>query len=216
LRALPAASVVVVDETFADLAIDGASTPRPMASLAAPGRVITVGSLSKTIWAGLRIGWVRAPRDIVMRLATGRTSQDLASPVLEQLLACRLLDRVEDILAERRALLLTRRDHLLAALARDLPSWNPSRPAGGLVTWIDLGAISSTRLAVAALEEGVRVTPGPRFGLDGTHDRFLRVPYCLPEPDLDAAVARLAIAAAAVSVDAPRSTAPKSAQSWVA
>ena len=202
LRALPEASVVVADETFADLGIDAGPAQRPMASLAARGRVVTLGSLSKTIWAGLRIGWVRATRDIVMRLATARTSQDLASPVLEQLLAVRLLGDVEEILAERRALLRTRRDHLLAALTRELPGWIPSRPSGGLVSWVDLGETSSTRLAVAAMDAGVRITPGPRFGLGGTHDRFLRLPFCLPEPDLDAAVARLALATSGLAADA--------------
>ena len=68
-----------------------------------------------------------------------------------------------------------------------------------MITWVDLGpGASSTLLADAVRAHGVRVTPGTRFSVGGTHDRFLRLPYTLPEDQLVAAVEGLAAAAASV------------------
>ncbi|MDX6221572.1 MAG: hypothetical protein QOD91_626 [Frankiales bacterium] len=201
LAALPPTTLVIADETFRDLTLDDvARPPRPLGHYGASDRVITVGSLSKSVWAGLRIGWLRASPDLVRRIATGRTSQDLATPVLEQLVAEQVLARMDVLLAERRVLLRHRRAGLLEALAQHAPHWRPSHPAGGLVTWVDLGAgASSTRLAQAARQHGVRVTPGTRFTFRGTHDRFLRLPYTLAEDQLVSAVERLATAASSVT-----------------
>jgi DNA-binding transcriptional MocR family regulator len=212
LLALPASTLVVADETFRDLSLDDVGRPaRPLGCYGSSDRVITVGSLSKSVWAGLRIGWLRASPDLVRRIATGRTSQDLATPVIEQLVAEQVLGTIDSLLLERQELLRGRRARLLDALAAHAPDWSASRPTGGLVTWVDLGpGASSTRLAAAARRHGVRVTPGTRFTMNGTHDRFLRLPYTLPEEQLVSAVERLATAAATVSGrrDGSQSAAP--------
>jgi DNA-binding transcriptional MocR family regulator len=212
LAALPATTLVIADETFRDLTLDEiARPPRPLGHYGSSDRVITVGSLSKSVWAGMRVGWIRAAPDLVRRIATGRTSQDLSTPVLEQLVAEQVLHRMDALLAERAALLRLRRARLLEALAEHAPDWSPSRPAGGLVSWVDLGpGGSSTRLAQTAREHGVRVTPGTRFTFRGTHDRFLRLPYTLPEDQLVTAVERLGAAAREVTRGAggSRTTAP--------
>ena len=76
----------------------------------------------------------------------------------------------------------------MAALADLAPSGARRCPSGGLVTWVDLGpGASSTLLADAVRAQGVRVTPGTRFTVGGTHDRFLRLPYTLPDDQLVAA-----------------------------
>jgi DNA-binding transcriptional MocR family regulator len=200
LQALPPTTLVIADETFRDLTLDEVARPsRPLGCYGGSDRVITVGSLSKSVWAGLRIGWIRASPELVRRVATGRTSQDLSTPVLEQLVAEQVLTHVDALLEERHELLRHRRTRLLAALAAHAPDWRPTHPAGGLVTWVDLGqGASSTRLADAARRHGVRVTPGTRFTYGGTHDRFLRLPYTLPEDQLVTAVERLAAAEATV------------------
>ncbi|WP_345712761.1 PLP-dependent aminotransferase family protein, partial [Kineococcus glutinatus] len=183
LAALPPTATVVADETFADLLDDDlpGGAPPPMAALAPAGRVLTVGSLSKSVWAGLRIGWVRGPAEVVRRLAVARGGQDLASPVLEQLLAVAVLRRADGLLGERRALVRRRRAAMLAALAEHAPTWRVRPPAGGLVLWADLGAGVRTALAELAAGRRVRLAPGPRFGLGGTHDRFLRLPCTVAE-----------------------------------
>ncbi len=181
-------TLVVADETFADLVLEGPA-PRPMA--ACDASVVTVGSMSKAFWAGLRIGWVRAGPDLVARLAQARGGSDLASPVLEQLVAARLLDSAQDVLPERRALLRVSRDALVTALRRELPDWRCEVPTAGMVLWVELPGRSATQLAAHALDLGVRLTPGPRFTVDGTADRFLRLPFTLPAGQVDRVVSVL-------------------------
>ena len=76
-----------------------------------------------------------------------------------------------------------RRDALLAALRTALPEWRVRVPHGGLTLWAELDGPISSALARAAEEVGVRLAPGPRFGLDGTLERFLRLPFTLPPGD---------------------------------
>ena len=203
-----AGTVALVDETMADLALDpaeGDAAPAPFAAVAAdlgPGsdaaQVVTVGSLSKSVWGGLRIGWLRADAAVVPRLARVLGQSQLAGPVLEQLAACHLLEREQEIVAVRRAELRRRRDVLTAALAEHLPDWEVPRPAGGLVLWCRLPGRSSTALVGAAAERGVLLAPGPRFGTGAAFDDRLRLPFTQPEDVLAPAVAVLAQAAADV------------------
>ncbi|MDP9406399.1 MAG: PLP-dependent aminotransferase family protein [Actinomycetota bacterium] len=195
---------LVVDETMVDLVLDEVPVPPPVAALAAPDApVLSVGSLSKSFWGGLRIGWVRGPRAVAATLAAARPSFDLSTPVLDQLVATALLAREAELVAARRDELRTRRDVLAAELATRLPSWRFVLPPGGLSLWVALEQPDATRLAALARRAGVHVVPGPDFGLHGTLERFLRLPYALPEPVLREAVARLALADAELRRAAP-------------
>jgi len=196
---------LIIDESFVDLALDScteAAMPPAVASFDRTARVLTIGGMSKPYWGGLRIGWVRGPAPLIARLAAARVGIDMASPVLDQLVATRLLQRRETIVNARRKQLMVQRDTLAAALRADLPDWRFVLPHGGMVLWVELDAPVSSALARSAEELGVRVAPGPRFGADGTMERFMRLPYTLPEADLVEAVRRLA--AARADLDRPR------------
>ncbi|MFD4635919.1 PLP-dependent aminotransferase family protein [Lentzea sp. NPDC058436] len=169
-------AVVAVDETFADLVLDGPVAP-PAAVLRHD--VVTLGSMNKAFWAGLRIGWIRADPALLNRLAHERASVDLGSPVLDQLVAVRLLDDASAILADRRDLLRRSRAALEDALRVRFPDWRWTSPRAGMALWIELPRPSATRLAASALDLGLRITAGPRFAVDGTADRWLRVPFTL-------------------------------------
>jgi DNA-binding transcriptional MocR family regulator len=195
-RAHQVGTDLIVDESFVDLAFDGVTVPAPMASFDRHARVLTVGGLSKPYWGGLRIGWIRAPGPVVQRLAALRVGTDMAGPVLDQLVAVRLMVRAPEIVAQRRVQLTRQRDALVEALRSNLPEWRFRIPGGGVTLWVELDAPVSTALARAAEETGVRVAPGPRFGVDGTLERFLRLPFTLPEVELVEAVKRLAAARA--------------------
>lgn len=195
-----AGTVPVVDESHQALRLDGQPMPRPFASFAPES--VTIGSVSKSMWGGLRVGWIRCPADLTDQLVSARISMDLGSPVLEQLVAARLLaDRARhwEALRER---LRRQRDALAAALAERLPSWRFRVPRGGLSLWCELpdhdraGAID---LVSEAERRDVAVSPGPAFSLDGGLDTFVRVPYTRPEDELRLAVDRLADAWAAVT-----------------
>ncbi len=181
-------TTVVVDESVVEFGFQG--TARPAAAF--DPAVITIGSLSKLVWGGLRVGWIRASADLVHRLAALRASLDLSGPVLEQLVAVRLMGRIDDIADWRRRELRPQRDALLAALARALPQWRTLVPTGGLSLWVELDAPMSTSLSLLSAQAGVVLVPGSRFGVDGTLERFLRLPFALPEARLDDAVERIA------------------------
>ena len=124
--------LVVADETAAELRLDGPPRRRPLAAYDAGGGVVTLGSMSKAAWGGLRLGWIRANPRLVRELAAVRADVDMASPVLEQLLALELLGRWAEVVDTRVALLRERRDALLDALAEHAPAWGVRRPNGGL------------------------------------------------------------------------------------
>lgn len=193
----------VVDESHAMLALEGQPMPRPMAAHA-PG-AITVGSLSKGFWGGLRVGWVRAPHDLLERLVEARVTLDLGVPVVEQLAAASLLADADAVLRSHREQLRAQRDALAAGLARALPSWRFRLPAGGLALWCELphrGA--GVAVAAEAERHGLIVAPGPVFAAEGGLDRFVRVPYTRRVEELEVAVDRLAAAWTAVEDRRPQ------------
>ncbi len=181
-------TTVVVDESFVDLGF----CPGEPAMADLDPTVVTVGSLSKPIWGGLRIGWLRASTELVHRLAALRTSIDMGGAVLDQVVAASLVGRIDAIAAARTAQLRPRRDALIDALHRELPEWTVTVPQGGLSLWAQLPAPLSTSLAMLAGQSGVIMVPGSRFGVDGTLERFLRLPFALPAPRLVEAVQRIA------------------------
>jgi DNA-binding transcriptional MocR family regulator len=185
---------LIVDESFVDLALDEPAVPPPVATFDRHARVLSIGGMSKPYWGGLRIGWIRAATPLVQRLAALRCGVDMAGPVLDQLVAARLLRYADAVLAERRQVLRTQRDALVAALRAELPEWRFRVPTGGLCVWVELDAPISGALARAAESYGVRLAAGPRFGMDGTMERFLRLPYTLPADQLADVVKRIAAA----------------------
>ena len=191
-EALGVGSHVIVDQTFVELSLSGASMPAMVASLDDDPRVLTIGSMSKAYWGGLRIGWVRATPTLVQRLARVRAEQDMSSPVMEQLIAVELLADPAGVLRSQRWRATFQRDALTEALRTHLPAWRWTEPAGGWSLWVELPEPSSDRLATLAQAEGVRLAAGSRFGSPGVLDRFLRLPYSLPAADLVDAVKRIA------------------------
>lgn len=202
---------LVADESFIDLRLADTPVPPPVAAFDRRAHVLTLGGMSKPFWGGLRIGWVRAAAPVVQRLAASRVFVDLAGPVLEQLVAVRLLEYADEVVAARRAQLTAQRDALVAALRAEAPQWRFRVPGGGLALWVELDAPISSALTRAAEPLGVRIAPGPRFGLDGTLERFLRLPFARPASDLVEAVHRLV--AARYDLDRPgrRPTEPATA-----
>ena len=144
------APVLAVDETFTELVLDGA--PGTRWRTRPPGGDPRVDE--QVYWAGLRVGWVRADPPLLARLAQMRGTIDLSSPVLEQLVAVRLLAVAEEVLADRVG-------WLTAAGTRCWPRWPPAaglagRPAAGRGR--ALGAAARGQLHPAGR---ARAGPGP-------------------------------------------------------
>ncbi|MEU5686005.1 PLP-dependent aminotransferase family protein [Streptomyces venezuelae] len=208
-------SWLVVDETLAELALD-VPAPLPFASHAPPGgaaKLITVGSMSKTHWAGLRIGWLRAPARLVTELAGQRVATDMGGSVLDQLVALDLLGRTDELLRDRLEGLREQRAALGAALDEHFPAWSWSPPPGGLSLWVDLGEPVASALAERARAKGVRIESGSCFATDpGIFEQRLRIPYTAPSATLREAVRRLAVA----SADGPGPASGAARPRWVA
>ncbi len=181
-------TVVIADETTAELDIDRGLD---LAPLAAYGPAVMIGSVGKTVWGGIRVGWIRAERPLLRRLLAVRSPNDLGTPIMEQLMVTRLLDRMDDILELRREQLRAGRDRLESLLAGAFPDWHVPHVDGGIVTWVGLGAPVSSQLALAARSQGLIIAAGPRFGIDGAFERFLRLPICYSAETTDAAVQAL-------------------------
>jgi DNA-binding transcriptional MocR family regulator len=188
-------TTIIADETMAELGLDGQPASLPFA---AHGNAILVGSVGKTVWGGLRIGWIRADRTVIQRLARARMSGDLGSPMLEQLIVAELLRDFDTILGARRAYLRAGRDRLAGMLRGSMPEWHMPHVAGGLTAWVGLGEPVSSQLAIAARNEGLIIAAGPRFGIDGAFERFIRIPFSLSAEETEGGVAALVRAWASV------------------
>jgi DNA-binding transcriptional MocR family regulator len=184
---------LIDDETLGELALEG-STPPPIAAYAPKGPVVTLGSLSKLVCPGLRIGWVRAPEWIVERLGRLKSSQDLASPLLTQAIAVRVLEALTEVKRLRRAQLRPRRDLLVELLRRELPEWSFAAPSGGLFLWVKLPRGDARELAQVGLRHGLVLLPGPHASAVGRHVEYLRIPFLAAPEMLRTGVKRLATA----------------------
>jgi DNA-binding transcriptional MocR family regulator len=192
---------VIDDMVLSHLPLDGRPTPPPLAHYAESGPmdrrtdlVITVDSLAKIFWGGLRIGWLRASPGLVNRLARAKTIIDLGgSPVL-QVVGARLLDVLDETVQTRTAEFRAGLERTEALLAHLLPDWEYRLPRGGQVLWIRLPRGSARGLATIALRHGVRIATGPALSPGEAFDDHLRLPFTLPEPLLVEGLHRLAAA----------------------
>jgi DNA-binding transcriptional MocR family regulator len=183
----------IVDETVRDIWLDQPPPPPLAAYLdTRPDLLITVGSMAKSFWGGLRVGWIRAERSTLATIAAVRPSIDMGTAIVEQLASAELLSRAGELLPARRDLLRERRDLVSSLLQEHLPEWTWSPGDGGLSLWMRLPAPMSSALSAAASRMGLAIPAGPRFGVDGTLERFIRVPYTQPEDRLREAIPVLA------------------------
>ncbi len=191
-------TTLVIDETTADLDIDRGWDDGPFArhahrrSPTGSDGVITLGSLSKSIWGGIRLGWIRASTPVIRRLVQARPAGDLGTPQLEQLLAEQIVTSLPQLLSQRRELLREHREALSRLLAVHLPGWTVPRPHGGLSLWTQLDRPASSALTSLCEAHGLALVAGPKFSIDGAFERFLRLPFTSPIADLDEGVRTLA------------------------
>lgn len=184
---------VLEDLALAELTL-GAEPPPPLAAFGRAGTVLTVGSMSKVFWAGLRVGWVRAEPEVVLRLARLKVVHDLGSSLLPQAVAVRLLADGARLRAQRRREVARGVELLTGLLRAQLPGWRFDTPGGGLCLWVRLPVGGASEFAQVALRHGVSVVPGPLASPDGGCAEFLRLPLLTEETSLREAVRRLSAA----------------------
>jgi len=176
--------LVVEDNPYGLLGFDG----EPMRALRADDseHVIYLGSFSKTIASGLRVGWVLAPHAVRAKLVLAAESAILCPSNFSQLAVREYLitqpwrEQIKDF----RELYRARRDAMLESLDQLMPdgcTW--TRPAGGFFVWLTLPeGLDAKAMAPRAIAERVAYVPGTGFYADGTGHRHMRLSYCFPEP----------------------------------
>ncbi|WP_210505975.1 PLP-dependent aminotransferase family protein [Naasia sp. SYSU D00057] len=202
-----AGTLLLVDETTGELDIDRGPMVPPAAFASRRSSVVTIGSASKTMWGGLRVGWIRAGEEHIASFAAARPAGDLGTAVFDQLVVTELLAEFDQVLEHRRREHGAARDALRARLAERLPQWHVPEIAGGLSAWVRFDAPVSSQLAIGARSRSLRIAAGPWFGLDGAFERFLRIPFSSGPEASVRAVDILASVWAEVA-DAPRTMDP--------
>jgi DNA-binding transcriptional MocR family regulator len=184
--------LTVVDEVAAELRLDGEAPP-PYAAGLPDTATVTVGGLSKAVWGGFRIGWLRTDAALATQLGATLGRRQLSVGVLDQLAATVLVEQLDEVLHLRREQLRERRDVLLGEIARLLPDWEAPSPAGGLSVWCRLPpGVSSAALVAAMAPLGVLLAEGRAFGTGHAFDDRLRLPFTRPADELRRAVEVLA------------------------
>lgn len=189
-------TLVIDDVTMAEMWW-GDEPPPPMLAAhprAPQERILTVGSLSKSIWGGLRVGWIRGSRPTITRLARLKASTDLSSSLLSQALAVRLLAHHDSIVSMKRTVLRERADLVTDLLTEHLPEWSWLPPQGGLSLWIDLGWGTSTEFGPYAARRDVSIAPSTVHDVHGRSRHRLRLPVTRYPDVLSEAIPRLAMA----------------------
>jgi DNA-binding transcriptional MocR family regulator len=184
---------VVEDTTLESLALSR-TPPAPIAAHDRSGHVVTIGSLSKTAWSGIRIGWIRAEPVLIDRLVRLKTVADLATSLPSQIVAELTIEHFDRIVGERIELA---RDRLALAthlLHSQLPRWEFTVPQGGQSLWIRLPQGDGEGFGQAALREGVVVIPGPLVSPTRSFSDHVRLVYLQESYVLREGVARLATA----------------------
>ncbi len=149
--------------------------------------VIYLGSFSKTIAAGLRVGWVIAPHGVRERLVLAAESAVLCPSNFTQLTVSEYLATQpwQEQIKAFVELYRERRDALIQALQATMPvgtSWTV--PQGGFYSWVTLpDGLDATAMLPRAIAGRVAYVPGTGFFADGQGSQQLRLSYCYPEPD---------------------------------
>jgi DNA-binding transcriptional MocR family regulator len=180
---------VIEDNTVADLVFRG-ERPPSLAALCGRVPVVSVESTSKVGWGGLRVGWLRAEQDLIDRTIADRERTDFGTSVPSQLVARRLLQGYDDLIAPRRASLAKSAKVFAQLLRKNLPGWTFEVPGGGLSMWVDIGA-DAEAFATHALRRGVAVASGATASRTDQARSHLRLCFDRPAIELEAAVLRM-------------------------
>lgn len=164
------------------------------------GPVVYMGTLSKELAPGLRVGWVVAAPEMIAALTTAKQGSDMCTSGITQRIALAaleggLVDRAQPAIVR---LYRERRDALCAALEAHLDEWFTwEAPVGGMFVWAVArdAEFDTDRLLPLAMEAGVCIAPSSVFDPAGKDRRALRLNFTLNPPDrLAEGVRRLAIA----------------------
>jgi 2-aminoadipate transaminase len=177
-------TLILEDDAYGELRFEGQTLP-PLYALDAAGRVIRAGTVSKILGAGVRLGWLCAPRAMVPALQSflfGGGTNPFMSRVATYFLREHMAAHVARLIDVYRA----KRDAMLRGLDEVLASTDAviSRPEGGFFLWLRLpGGVDPRRLAERAAAMRVQYTPGPVFYANGGGESYIRLAFSFEPPE---------------------------------
>nr|WP_168510042.1 PLP-dependent aminotransferase family protein [Streptomyces sp. S1D4-11]QIY97515.1 PLP-dependent aminotransferase family protein [Streptomyces sp. S1D4-11] len=178
---------IVEDDPYGELRFEGERVPWIASYDGAQDRTVLLGSFSKVMAPGLRLGWLRAPAALLRACAVAKQAADLHTPTVNQLAAARYLaDRDLDAHVARVAdVYRERRDAMLAGIADALPAGSTwTRPEGGMFLWARLPeSYDTTALLRGVVEQGVAYVPGAPFYAGEPDPATLRLCFVTQTPD---------------------------------
>ena len=185
---------LIEDDVYGDLVWSG-PRPRPAKVFDRGGRVLLVGSVSKTLAPGYRVGWVAPGRyqEVIERL---KFSQTLGNPTLTQMAVAEFLASggYDKHLRRLRRALGGRVERFREKIALEFPEGTRvTAPLGGFVLWVELPpAVDSLELQGRALDRGIAIAPGPIFSARNRFQNFVRLSCGSLTPRTEAALSMVA------------------------
>lgn len=177
---------IVEDDPYGELRFEGERVPWIASYEEAADRTVLLGSFSKVMAPGLRLGWLRAPRELRRACVVAKQAADLHTPTLNQLAAARYLaDRDLDAHVARVASVYReRRDAMLAGLPEALPEGSAwARPEGGMFLWVRLPEpYDTTALLPRVVRHDVAYVPGAPFYAGDPDRSTLRLCFVTQTP----------------------------------
>jgi len=189
---------IVEDDPYGELRYEGAHLPS-LKALDSTGCVIYLGTFSKILAPGFRLGWIVAAQGAMAGLLHGKQPADLHTGMIQQMATFEVCKNgfVDSHVERIKAFYKERRDVMLQALSEHFPADAAyTRPAGGLFVWAELPRFLDTReLLLDAIEDKVAFVPGQGFHADNTGTNTMRLNFSNVPPDqLREGVRRLGVA----------------------
>jgi 2-aminoadipate transaminase len=175
---------ILEDDAYGELRFEGEALPS-LYALDDGGRVIRAGTLSKILGAGVRLGWLCAPRPLIPVLQ-GFLFGGGVNPFMSRVATVFLREHLAPHVATLVAVYRAKRDAMLRGLWQVLKGTDVeiSHPEGGFFIWIRLPtATSPARLMELAVERRVQVSPGPAFFINGGGEQFIRLAFSYESPE---------------------------------
>ena len=177
--------LILEDNPYGYISFEG-PMPTPLKGLDDDGRVMYTSTFSKIVSPGMRIGWLCAHKEFIMKMAEAKGSTIISNALISQYAAAKLFERgdVDKQIEKMKKVYVKKRDVMLESMDTYFPreaKWNS--PKGGLFLWVELPeSVNATELLMEAVKRGVAYIPGSNFYTTETHNH-IRLNYSHPSID---------------------------------
>ena len=177
---------IIEDNPYGELRFEGEMLPA-IKHFDTEGRVIYLGTFSKILCPGFRLGWIAASPEILNKYILMKQGADLQSSTISQMEVALFLEKhdLDKHIEKIKEVYLKRRNLMIDVMKEEFPEGvKYTIPEGGLFTWVTMPEhINARELAAKALEKKVAFVPGGSFYANGGHENSMRLNYSAMEDD---------------------------------